>query len=299
MSRAAQPISVTVLLCVFRPQHAYFVPAVQSILDQTFADFELLIIEDPSDSSGRAMLADMEDDRIRYYSNTHRSSLVDQKNQGLALARGEFVAMFDADDLAEPDRLSKQVAFLRSHPEIGVVGSQIGLIDPQGRCIGYRCFPTDHLSVLRAMPRIVPLCQPSIMARRDVLMQGGGYQYKSYPAAEDYELWSRLIQQGVQFANHPEALLQYRLHPQQMKYLHLKDTIRAVLDIKGRYWYRHMSWQGKLRMLAEKSLLSLPARLVYQLLLRTQYRDPPPQVQPSPLYRVPQLATESAGASSC
>src|SRR5947207_11341680 len=111
--------SVSVLMPVLNPHPVYFREAVQSILAQERADLELVIVEDPGERSAAELLP--ADPRIRHVRNPERTSLVDQRNRALAEARADFVAMLDADDIAEPARLATQLAFLRDHPEVGVV----------------------------------------------------------------------------------------------------------------------------------------------------------------------------------
>ena len=263
---------VSVLMAVLNPNPVYFSQAVQSILAQTLIDFELLIIEDPSPRLAAPLLAPFNDPRIRHYLNPQRTSLPQQRNKGLFAARSNLVAMFDADDLAEPDRLAKQVHFLETHPEITVLGSQIQIIDRAGQPRGYRQFPLNHEAILRAMPAFVPLSHPSVMLRRRPVLAADGYCFHEYPVAEDYELWSRLVQRGERFANHSEALLRYRIHPEQMKYTHLRDTIRAILRVKEMHWAGAMDWRARGRSWIEWFMLALPPWLVLRLFMLTQYR---------------------------
>lgn len=263
----------TVLMAVLNPDPVYFPQAVRSILAQTLTDFELLIIEDPSPRPAAPLLRPFHDRRICHHLNPQRTSLPQQKNQGLAAARGDLVAMFDADDIAEPDRLAKQVRFLERHPEVTVLGSQIRIIDQDGRPRGYRQFPLNHEAILHALPSFVPLSHPSVMLRKRPVLAAGGYCFHEYPAAEDYELWSRLAQRGERFANHPEALLRYRVHPGQIKYRRLRDTIRAILRVKQMHWADTMDFWARGRSWIEWSMLALPPWLVLRLFMLTQYRN--------------------------
>jgi hypothetical protein len=142
-----------------------------------------------------------------------------------------------------------------------------------GRCRGYRSVPLHHEAILRALPSIVPLSHPSVMLRKSVVLEAGGYGFHDYMVAEDYELWSRLAGRGLRFANHPEALLRYRVHPGQMKCTHLRETIRAILHVKRHYWRHHMDRWARLRSWAEWSMLALPPGLVLRLFRLTQYHQ--------------------------
>lgn len=264
---------VSVVMVVYRPDPEYLRQALASILDQTFQEWEAVIVEDPSERSGREVVGAFGDPRLRYLANPRRTGLIDQRNRSLAEARAELVAVLDCDDIAEPSRLQKQFEFLQSHPAVSVVGSQIRLIDPAGQDRGFRRFPLDHASIVRAMTRVVPLNQSSVMFRKSAVQAAGGYQATADGPAEDYHLWSRLARRGAGFANLAEPLVRYRIHPGQMKALYTRRTIQAVLEVKQRYWTGAMDARARVRMLAERVLLRLPERLLLGLLLWTHYRD--------------------------
>jgi glycosyltransferase involved in cell wall biosynthesis len=269
--RGHQPL-VSILMVAFRPHPRYFREAVQSILAQTFADWELVIVEDPSPCCGRELLDGLHDPRIRHIVNPQRTSLIAQRNHSLAQARADLVAPFDTDDLCEPDRLLRQVDFLKDHPDIGAVGSQVAIIDSEGRRLGSHSYPLTHEQVMRNITAKMPMCLGSTMCRKPLLQDIGGFQPGVYDAGEDYELVSRLALRGVRFANLPQTLFHYRFHPGQMKATRLRETIRAVLQVKERYWLDRMSIGDKVRMGAERCLLWLPKPLVYRLVVRLRYR---------------------------
>ncbi|MGQ9564286.1 MAG: glycosyltransferase family 2 protein [Thermogutta sp.] len=171
--------AVSVNMCVWRPHERYFREAVQSILDQTFPDFELIIVEDPSEHDGRAMIPDLlKDPRIRYVHNTERTGFEAQKNLGLRLSNATYVAMMDADDIAEPERLERQLQFLRANPNIQVVGSWIRIINANGEPIGIRHYPTSPQAVKRAMRRYNALAHPSVVVSREIALAVGAYDLK-------------------------------------------------------------------------------------------------------------------------
>ncbi len=265
---------VSIVMPVLNPHPIYFRQAVQSVLEQTFDDFELLIIENPASDgsvSVQELLKGWNDPRIMYYVQPHRTSLVEQRNRGLVEARAQLVALLDADDICKPDRLQKQVYYLTTHPDIGVLGSQVCIIDRDGKLQGYRSYPLDHPSIVHAMQYFNPLANPSVMYRKDTVVKAGGYQYTKYPANEDYDLWCRLATRGVRFANYAEPLIYYRIHPQGMKTAKLRGIIRGTLEIKRKYWHDQMCWGAKARKWAEHLLLLLPPELVLKLFIKTQY----------------------------
>lgn len=269
---------VSVAMVVYRPHPVYFRQAVQSILAQTLRDFELVIVEDPSPVSSQEFLAGIDDPRIRYFRNPRRTSLVAQRNRALAEARAELVAVQDADDIAEPTRLEQQVDYLRAHPDVGILGSQVAVIDAANAVRGHRSFPLEHESIVQAMKCFLPVSQPSAVFRKSLVLEVGGYQESGagIVGAEDYDLVCRLAQHGVRLANLPEALLRYRLHPGQLKASHLRDIIRGTVRVKRRYWRGQMDLSARIWLGCEYVLLGLPSALVHPLLIRLLYHQPEP-----------------------
>jgi len=269
---------VSVVMAALNPHPTYFCQAVRSILAQTLKQFELIIVEDPSPRCGQDTLAAFDDPRIRHYCNPQRTGLIHQRNQGLSLARADLVAIFDADDISEPTRLTRQFNHLCTHPDIDILGTQITVIDDCGVVKGHRLFPLDHEEVLEALPRIVPLAHSSVMFRKEAILAAGGYQHEEFPHVDDYELWSRLAVRGKRFANLPESLLRYRVHPEMGKVTRLREVICGVLHVKRRYWRERMDWRAKVRMWGEQLLLGLPSWLTFRLLLWTLYQDSKPDI---------------------
>jgi glycosyltransferase involved in cell wall biosynthesis len=262
---------VSVVLPVIEPDPRLFRAAVQSVLAQTLIELELIIVEDPSPVSGREILAGLDDPRLRHIVNTRRTSLAHQHNRGLAESRGAFICRFDGDDLCEPERLARQVDFLRRHPDISVVGSRLRVIDAAGRTLGFRDYPLDHDTIVARMARSNPMANSSVMFRRDVYDHHGGWRIDSALPARDYEWLSRLAVAGVRFANLPDYLVRYRIHPAAIKATRLRETLRATLDVKRTYWSRRMGPGARLTMLGERALLMLPPRLVLHLFIWLMY----------------------------
>ena len=212
---------ITVALSVYNNAE-YLAEALDSILAQTFADFELVIVDDGSTDRSPAIID-------RYATTDLRIRVIRQANQGLvaslnhiiAEARGAYIARMDGDDLAMPERFARQVAFLDEHPDHGVIGTQIRTIDARGRRRSEP--PIDHpLSadiIAAALPTASPLCHPSVMMRRDILEAAGGYR-PAYRHCEDYDLWLRLAER-TRIANLPERLHLYRYSPSQVSHRHV------------------------------------------------------------------------------
>lgn len=204
---------VTVLMPVYNA--ARFVEAaIRSVLAQTFDDFELVVIDDGSSDDSARIVRSFDDPRIRFVQNERNLGLTPTLNRGLALARGEFVARQDADDLSEPPRLERQVAFLDANPEVAVVGSWYTKIGEHGEPLGKRTPPTDDVSVQWAMLSYCPIVHSAATFRRDAITALGAYDER-FGYAEDFDLWSRVAKR-YRMANVPEYLVQYRVLPTSM-----------------------------------------------------------------------------------
>jgi glycosyltransferase involved in cell wall biosynthesis len=191
----------------------YIGPAIESILRQTFQDFELLILNDASTDGSREIVSSFSDARIRVLDNEMNLGLAKTLNRGLQSAQGELIARQDADDLSHHERLERQVAFLLKHPEIALVGTQAIIIDESGnykRILLDR--PHDHIAIRWDLLFDNSFVHTSVMFRTAIVRDElGGYD-PSYVACEDYELWSR-VTEACTVANLPSHLVSHRLHP--------------------------------------------------------------------------------------
>ena len=264
--------ALSVLMPVLNPHPEYFPRAVRSVLQQSFGDFELIITEDPGDSAAAPLLARFDDPRIIHQRNETRTRLIVQRNQGIQTARAPLIALVDSDDICEPQRFERQLAFLQQNSDVDVVSSHLTIIDTEDRVVGYRRYPTDHESIMAALPLYNPIAQPAVMFRRDKVRMQGGYTYQSYNVNSDYDLWCRLANTGARFAVLNEPLVRYRIHPGGLKSAKLRDVIAATIDIKKQHMAHRMTLKAHARLLAERALLTLPPSVVLKLFMKMQYR---------------------------
>lgn len=200
--------TVSVLMSVYNGER-YLAEAVESILNQSFTDFEFIIINDGSTDRTSEILCQYTDSRIRLVEQANMG-LTRSLNKLLALTRGKYVARMDADDISLPERFAQQVAFLDSHPDTGVVGTAALVRDEiKG---GEWIYPvaTSDERIRRSLVKGNPLVHTSVMMHKSVIEKMGGYN-ESYTFAQDYELWTRLIKH-TKMANLPDILVIHREH---------------------------------------------------------------------------------------
>lgn len=204
---------VTVLMPVFNAER-YVKEAVNSILNQSLKDFELLIIDDGSTDSSYNILKSYNDSRIRLYKNEKNLGLIVTLNKGFELSEGKYIARMDADDIALPARLEKQFTFMENNPATGVLGSAFQEFKANGKGKIIRFLNNnDELKCVLLFNSCMG--HPTIMFRTEFIKKKQLKYDSAYIHAEDYELWSRAIQL-TRFSNHPFPLLLYRLHDSQI-----------------------------------------------------------------------------------
>lgn len=204
--------AVTVLLPVYNAAD-FLAQTIESILAQTFTDFELLLINDGSTDKSVSIAESFTDSRIRLVHNEKNIGLIATLNKGAVLARGRYIARMDADDIALPQRLEKQVAFLDANAGVDAVAALVDFINTDSEVTGH--WDTDRLAVAEAdISRIMPgtncIAHPSVMIRTEALRK---FLYSAaQKGAEDYDLWLRMLAAGKRIAKLPEVLLHYRIH---------------------------------------------------------------------------------------
>jgi glycosyltransferase involved in cell wall biosynthesis len=222
--------AVSVLMSV-RNGAPWVKEAVESVLGQTFPDLELVVIDDGSTDATAALLASIRDPRLRVERQPPRG-LTPSLNRALALARAPLVARLDADDLALPERLARQRAFLDAHPDVGLLGTAAREVDAAGRELGVTRPPEDDAAIRGALIRRNPFVHSSVMMRRDTVEKVGGYD-ESLPVAQDYDLWMRLSR-ITRLANLPAPLVVRRLLPGRVGATRDAERLAAEARVRWR-----------------------------------------------------------------
>jgi hypothetical protein len=204
--------TVTVLMTVYNGL-PYLFEAIESILNQTYTDFEFLIVDDASTDGSVEVIQSYRDTRIRLVRNSVNLGQAQSLNRGLEEADGDYVARLDQDDRSHPDRLAEQVSAFENKPSLSIVGTWGRRIDGHGKPTGDRRGTVNNRGdfIGQLLVRRCPFLHPSIMFRRWPILEVGGYD-PTFAPAEDYELWTRLAAKGMHAFVIPQTLVEFRVH---------------------------------------------------------------------------------------
>ncbi len=231
---------ITVIIPTYNS--ARFLPAaIQSVLDQTRKDVEILILDDASTDNTHEVLSPfLKDSRVRLVSHPHNIGITANRNYGLSIAKGEYIAMLDSDDVwLDSCKLERQIEILETHPHIAIVGTHAKIIDEHGSTLGTITHKSADRSIRASMMFRNQFIQSSILIRKSIL-EDVGYYDEHMPIWEDYELWLRI---GIkyQFRNIPEQLIAYRVHESNISKSSKKKSLRAYKNLyklyRGKYPY--------------------------------------------------------------
>lgn len=221
--------------------------AIQSILIQTFADFELLLVDNNSaDSSFSLAKKLMEtDNRVRLV-HEQKQGVSYAMNCGLQNARGKFIARMDADDVAHPQRLEKQVRFLNENPEIGLVGSEVHYMAHEKNTAGFKRFVKwvnsfhAHEEIERSRFVEIPIVNPTLLFRKNIYKKIGGCRHGDYP--EDYEMLLRYLEAGVKMRKLSDPLLEWHDYSTRLTRTDERYSTEAFFRVKSKYF---LNWSEK------------------------------------------------------
>jgi GT2 family glycosyltransferase len=205
--------SVSVVMPAYNSER-FLGEAIESILDQTFSDFELVIVDDGSTDSTPRILAEYaaDDSRVVVHRQANGGSAA-ALNAGVDRARAPFIARLDSDDIAMPDRLGRQHRFLSTNESVGVVGGEVTVIDEDGRAVAEVRYPLSDAEIRKALAKTTPFVHSAVMMRRTAFERAGGYR-PNFDMAEDIDLWLRIAEQS-ELANLEAMVAMYRVHASQ------------------------------------------------------------------------------------
>jgi glycosyltransferase involved in cell wall biosynthesis len=230
---------ITVLMPVYKGA-TYLNEAIESILNQSYTNFEFLIINDGSPDNSEEIILSYTDNRIRYIKNEQNMGLIATLNKGIKLAKGEYIARMDQDDISLPDRFHKQIEFMEQHPEVGICGSYVEEfgIDP-----AIVKFPETHDEIVASLLFYSPISHPASIWRTNIFSTYSLQFNKDFVQAEDYKLWTD-ASTYVRLYNFPQVLLNYRRHPLQDGYKSLETNIKSTKRVKLEFLERLIKFEN-------------------------------------------------------
>jgi glycosyltransferase involved in cell wall biosynthesis len=267
--------AVSVILPVFNAEQ-FLWEALESISRQTFTDFEVIAVDDGStDTSGLILEKKAaEDPRFSVISQQNRGGAA-ARNRAIEQAQAPLIALMDADDIAVPERLALQVAYLEAHPEVGVLGAGVVRIDSAGARMGTMRTITGHQAIAdELVSRTVCIHDPTVMMRRDVFLAAGGYR-EQLVGAYDLDLWLRMLPK-VRFENLPRTLTLYRFHDRQVTAQRGAVMALTIAAVRSAYERRQKgepdpvdTWDGSLDLglIPRLALSPFEEALLYSKLL--------------------------------
>ncbi|MEZ2718662.1 glycosyltransferase [Niallia circulans] len=217
---------VSVIMPVYNSE-LYLRESIESVLTQSFTDFEFIIIDDGSSDNSLSIIKSYNDERINVVINEENLGIVDSLNKALMIAKGTYIARMDADDICHKDRLSIQVEFLEKYHDIGCCGSFVQILNTN-KIIKHEHNPGKLHSNLLFKSDI---SHPAVMIRKSILLDNNIKYNKSYTHAEDYRLWTEIAAKS-KLANINEVLLYYRLHYQSVSHIYSKEQRKNALLIQ-------------------------------------------------------------------
>ncbi|OQR54028.1 glycosyltransferase [Bacillus sp. CDB3] len=219
---------ISVIMSNYNTSEKYLRESIESILKQSFTDFEFIIIDDCSTNNSKSVLKSFNDNRIKVISNEKNLGLAASLNKALQISKGEFIARMDSDDISCETRLEKQYKYLKSNPSVGLVASFAKKIGNDKGYIYSIVEEPGKMNVPMFFGNVI--CHPSVMFRREAIISNHLKYNEEFKTGQDYELWSRLLKKE-KVAIIPEVLLSYRIHNNQISNEKKMDQIQNTMKV--------------------------------------------------------------------
>lgn len=264
---------VSVMMPVYNSED-FLQESIDSILNQTYENFEFIIVDDHSTDSSWEIIKNYEEkeNKIKAIRNKKNLNIPKTRNKALKLANGKYYAVQDSDDVSHSDRLRKQVKFLEDKEEYGIVGCHLEVINSLSKKIGFRGYPTSYEEIKKVITRYNPIPQPGVMMRAEIIENDIGYYNEKYTRCQDYDLWLR-IAENYKISNLDEALVQYRRSETQGLVKNFNKSLKYTLEIQRKWLYHNkffspvnvVSWYFKnlIKYMPKKVKLMMIDRLFY------------------------------------
>lgn len=222
---------VSVVMAVFNGQK-YIEESVKSIIGQSFRDFEFIIVDDGSVDKTRKILENLskKDSRIKIISNSVNIGLAKSLNKAIKISQGEYIARQDADDISLPERIEKQVVFLKNHPEIKVLGTFGYATNKDGKILRKEILPVSSQEIKKHLIKANPFIHTSVMIRKETIDKAQGYN-ENFDVIQDYELWFRILR-NEQGENLPIFLVKRRYQPDMVSLKKNRKQLESIIFLK-------------------------------------------------------------------
>ena len=251
--------TVSVLTPVYNTNHEHLRQCIESILNQTYTDFEFIILNDSPDNDAlEKLVLSYDDARIRYVKNEKNIGISQSRNKLIELARGKYIAIFDHDDISHKTRLEKQVKFLDENPYVGVVGAWAHWFGAQDFI---RKNPEYDTDIKIRLTDVCAIMHTTAMIRKSVLIENDVRYEEQYTPAEDYRLWGQLMQY-TDFHNIQEVLVEYRCdknnasHRMQTRQTIVHESIK--IQICNKYPMYRLAFERQLRRIRVRLFGKIP-----------------------------------------
>jgi glycosyltransferase involved in cell wall biosynthesis len=259
---------ISVILSVYNCEQ-YVEESINSILNQSFNDFELIIIDDASRDKSSQICQSLasKDPRIIFIQNKRNLGGCETLNVGLKYAHGKYIARQDNDDWSYPFRLQKQFDFMEANPDVGILGGNMELINESGKLIGHRHYHQHNEEIRKHIFRYSPFSHPLTIFRKSALDRYGHYNHE-YAPADDYELYLR-IGQSFKFANLPMTLMRYRILPNSLTNSRTLKMEKSTIKVRELYFknasYCPTVWDMFYNLIHKASIYLIPPKIKMRL----------------------------------
>lgn len=223
---------ISVVIPLYKPNFGYFRECLSSVRSQTLSNFEIILISDFISNEIRAYVESINDERIKLIENKEKLGFQKSLNKGVKLSKGEYIARMDSDDICYSNRFEDQIKFFEENKDYALAGSNIIIIDENGRKIGIRNFPHTYSEIKSKIHIYITFSHSAVMFKRDAFNKLGGYD-ENIKEGEDYDLWLRFVK-NYKCGNINKPLLCYRYSFNTLLTGNVKNAIKGTIKVKLR-----------------------------------------------------------------
>lgn len=260
---------VSVVIPVYNA-NGFLSAAINSILNQTYKNLEIIIVDDGSTDETPKILKSFakKDKRVKILTNNKNLNIATSLNRGIKLAKGNYIARMDADDISLPNRIEKQMEYLLAHPDIVILGGQCKTIDTRDKTIGHKLFPVTDTEIRDALYYENPIQHPTVIFNKELIPKNFSWYNPDLPPAEDYDLFFRLAKFG-KLHNLKRFVLKYRQYIGSSTFKNPLNTFNVTLKVRKlaitKYDYKPTLKSKMIHKFQKLVVKILPASLIYPL----------------------------------